>query len=126
VLAPHERSALDGSSFYIEPARDAAPAGLGLAEYRRALREQRKIRVLWQGEDGEPSSRIVWPIMLGFAGKKRSFAAWCETRGAYDLFTAEKIVAAEILADRYPRSRRVMVAEWRAIAAEHCNATVKD
>lgn len=121
VLSPQAQHALDGTSFYVAPAPEIAPNGFDLAELRRALREQRKVRLLWRREDGTGFERTVWPIMLGFNGTQRSFAGWCESEGGFALFREEQILQSEVLSERYPRNRRQLVKDWRAIAAETCS-----
>ncbi|QNQ10422.1 helix-turn-helix transcriptional regulator [Sphingomonas alpina] len=119
VLAPEMREALDDSSFYVGGTSTMA-AGLDLAQCRRALREQRKMRIAYREEGVGMSERIVWPIMLGFAETERSIAGWCETNGDYHLFHGDRIVHAEVLAERYARDRRKLVKEWRASAQHPC------
>ncbi len=40
-------------------------------------------------------------------------AAWCELRGGFRHFRADRIEAAELLPERLPRSRKALVKEWR-------------
>jgi predicted DNA-binding transcriptional regulator YafY len=40
--------------------------------------------------------------------------AWCELRRDFRHFRLDRIAAAEATADRLPRRRRVLLAEWRS------------
>ncbi|MCE3606601.1 hypothetical protein LXA47_23805 [Massilia sp. P8910] len=48
---------------------------------RRAIREQRKVRITYTDQDGVVPERTIWPIMLGFFESRRLIAAWCESSG---------------------------------------------
>ncbi|TCM07393.1 YafY family protein [Sphingomonas sp. PP-CC-3G-468] len=114
VLAPNMRQALDDTSFYVGSPRRPAVTALDLARCRQALREQRKMRLTYMDQGGGTLERVVWPIMLGFVGTRRSVAGWCETDSDFRIFHAERIVEAEMMSDRYVRNRRTLVKEWRA------------
>lgn len=119
VLAPQMRSALDDSSFYVG-GRPIPATGLDLQDCRTALREQRKMRLVYRDDSGI-SDTIVWPIMLRLDEVGRSLAAWCETRHEFRVFLAERIADAALLPERYPRNRRQLVKEWRASARHPCS-----
>lgn len=123
VLAPRMRNALDDTSFYVESARKSLASGFDLQQCRRALREQRKMKITYRAPNGEHAERTIWPIMLGFEGTKRSVAAWCETDNDFRIFDTEWIVESEISAARYSRNRRQLVKEWRASPNYPCKGT---
>jgi predicted DNA-binding transcriptional regulator YafY len=81
---------------------------------RLAIRDQRKLRIGYSDQAGEQSSRVIWPIILGFMDSRRFIAAWCELREDYRLFRIDRIEEIEFLADRYQRNRRELTREWRA------------
>lgn len=60
------------------------------------------------------SKRITWSIVLGFVAPWCFIVGWCELRQDFRLFRADCITHAEFLNDRYSRSRRQLVKEWRA------------
>ena len=120
VLPPEMRVALDDDTVYVgHPQRTAVP--VDLSELRRALREQRKVRIDLPEALAPISEQIVWPIMLGFVDGRRFIAAWCESDGEYRVIGLDDIVAAEVLVDRYSRSRRQLVKEWRGREVRPCN-----
>lgn len=113
VLPPEMRRALDDDALYISHKREDT-SGLDLAQVRRAMREQRKMRIIYGDQNGAVSERTIWPIALGFIESRRFIAGWCELRGDFRLFRADRIVQVEFLDDRYSRNRRQLVKEWRA------------
>lgn len=121
VLPPDMRSALDDDTIYVgHPLKGPMP--LDLSEIRRALREQRKLRITLSIEHAPVDGQVVWPIMLGFIETKRFIAAWCELDSQFRVIGMDGIVSAEVLAERYPRNRRQLVKEWRAQEVLPCNS----
>lgn len=120
VLPPDMRRALNDNTLYISRQLDN-PAGLDLARVREAIREQRKMRVLYTDENGNTAERVIWPIILGFIDAQRFIAAWCEALGDFHMFHAARVVKADFLEERYQASRRQLVKEWHARAKLHCN-----
>jgi len=95
----------------------AGPAGAGaphLGVIRAAMRAERRLRIAYTDRKGKPSERVVWPIAVGFFDTADMLAAWCETRQDFRHFRLDRIATAEMLPDRMPRRRRVLMAEWRA------------
>lgn len=89
------------------------PQAVELALLRRALNEGRKLALTYTDEKGARTERIVWPVSLGFFESTRVLVAWCELRGGFRHFRADRIEAAEILPERLPRPRRQLMKEWR-------------
>jgi predicted DNA-binding transcriptional regulator YafY len=113
VLPPEMRRALDDDAMYIGRQREDA-SGLDLARVRTAMREQQKMHIVYADHAGATTQRTIWPIMLGFVESRRFIAGWCELREDFRLFRADRIQKAEFLEDRYSRSRRQLVKEWRS------------
>lgn len=84
-----------------------------LALLRTAIRNETKLRFTYVNEQGVRTTRTVWPVALAFYDRVRVLTAWCELRGAYRHFRADRITEAADLTERYPRRRRVLLKEWR-------------
>ncbi len=113
VLPPEMRRALDDDALYIGRKKEDT-SSLDLAQVRRAMREQRKMHIMYMDQNGAVSERTIWPIMLGFVETRRFIAGWCELRGDFRLFRTDRIVKIDFLDDHYSRNRRQLVKEWRA------------
>jgi len=113
VLSPELRRVIDDDALYIGRQREGTSA-IDLALVRRAMREQRKMRIQYRDHSGEATERIIWPILLGFVESKRFIAGWCELRTDFRLFRIDRIVNAVVLEDYYLGNRRLLVKEWRA------------
>jgi predicted DNA-binding transcriptional regulator YafY len=67
-----------------------------MADLRRALREQRKIRIRYQRADGVVSSRSVRPLCLAFFPPLWTFAGYCELRGEFRNFRLDRIQSLDV------------------------------
>jgi predicted DNA-binding transcriptional regulator YafY len=113
VLPREMRNLLDDDALYVGRKKEDT-SSLDLARVRRAMREQRKVHIVYKDHAKAASERTIWPIMLGFVESRRFIAGWCELREDFRLFRADRIVKIDFLADRYSRNRRQLVKEWRA------------
>lgn len=120
VLPPDMRSVFDDDTIYVGHSLKGS-THLDLSEIRRALREQRKLRIKLSLEHAPEDEQVIWPIMLGFIEAKRFVAAWCELDEQFRVIGMDDITSAEVLAERYLRSRRLLVKEWRALEIRPCN-----
>ncbi|MHA6853281.1 helix-turn-helix transcriptional regulator [Ralstonia pseudosolanacearum] len=120
ILPPNMRSAVDDDTVYVGlPTKAAMP--LDLSEIRRALREQRKVRITLSAPHDVAAEQVIWPIMLGFVDGKRFIAAWCELDAVFRVIGMDSIAGAQVLANRYTRNRRQLVKEWRNQEMRPCN-----
>lgn len=113
VLPSQLRHELESNALLV-PAPGVPPPQALLANVRRAIRGERKLRIAYRDGQGDASQRVVWPFALGFFEQARMVSAWCELRVAYRHFRVDRIVDLEMLAERYPRPRQQLLKEWRA------------
>ena len=112
VLPRDLKAQLDDDALIVGSGRER-PQNVELALLRRALREERKLAMSYRDEKGLRTERVVWPVALGFFESTRVLAGWCELRGAFRHFRADRIEAARILEERPPRRRQTLLKEWR-------------
>lgn len=103
------------------PVREAVSAGV----FRSAIRSGRKMTLHYSDEQGQPTQRIIWPVLLGYREAGRILAAWCELRGAFRYFRTDRISEAEILPERIPEQRAKLLVRWRAAMDAEREAYVK-
>lgn len=121
VLPPDMRAGLEDDTVYVgHRLRAALP--LALSDIRKALREQRKLRITLAPDYGPKGDLVVWPIMLGLIEGNRFIAAWCELDDQFRVIGMADIATAEVLTDRYSRPRRQLVKEWRTHDVRPCNS----
>ncbi|MGB7195051.1 MAG: YafY family protein [Collimonas pratensis] len=119
VLPSEMRRALDDNALYIS--RQSEDTGLDLGRVRQALREQRKMHVVYREENGTMLEQTIWPIMLGFVESRWFIAAWCESLDDFLRFRADWIVKVEFLDEYYLGNRRQLVKEWHTRETHPCN-----
>lgn len=96
----------------------AGPSGSNAASHlaliREAIRSETKLHLHYTDKRSVPTERTVWPVALGFFAAAEVLAAWCETRQGFRHFRLDRIAAAEPTI-RYPKRRRLLLAEWRLL-----------
>jgi predicted DNA-binding transcriptional regulator YafY len=117
VLPAELRHKLHDSAFHVSR-RAPKTLSVDIQMLRQAMREQRKLRIVYRDPKGSETERVVWPIMLAFFEARRIIAGWCELRKDFRTFRADRIVRAKLLKERYPGRRRDLVKQWRTQVAE--------
>lgn len=93
-LRPHVTLPSVGARPFVRPSPDT----IDLAELRRAIREGRKVRLVYRAESsGVGTDRTVWPVVLGYDATLRMLIAWCELRQDFRHFRTDRIEVLEVL-----------------------------
>jgi predicted DNA-binding transcriptional regulator YafY len=82
---------------------------------RRSIREERKLAIAYRNAEEETSSRLIWPVALGFFDECEMLGAWCELRGDFRHFRVDRILECHQQADRLPIPHRRLIAEYRKL-----------
>lgn len=114
VLPDDLKDRLEATALLVGPNESGAAGEVELPAIRRAIREERKLRIRYIDSDGGTTRRTIWPFALGFFDRARVVAAWCELRQAYRHFRTDRIAALTLTETRYPRRRQALLREWRA------------
>ncbi|MEQ1688520.1 MAG: YafY family protein, partial [Sphingopyxis sp.] len=83
------------------------------AEIRAAIRKNRKFTLDYVDAEGRASQRIIWPILMGYMEDKRIIVGWCELRGDFRTFRADRIAAGQMLAEAIPERAATLRRRWR-------------
>jgi len=94
------------------PAWKIAPDAIDVAAVRAAIRDARKIRLVYRDEQDRESRRMVWPILIGYLDAARLLVAWCELRRDFRSFRLDRIVGAEFTDEPYPARPAALRARW--------------
>ena len=113
VLPKDLRAVVDETALLAGPALARPPETVELAELRRAIRDQKKARIQYTNDQGSQTERVIWPLGLAFFQRARLLVAWCEMRGDFRSFRTDRMAEWETLAARLPKSRVVLLREWR-------------
>lgn len=115
VLPANIKSGMNAFALRVGPPAQEALTRENLTMLRDAIREQQKIRLDYQSQDGVRSQDVVWPFTIGYFTDGRILVAWCEKRRDYRHFNTSGIVSAEVLTDTYPISCDKLFREWQAL-----------
>ncbi|MCV6585701.1 MAG: YafY family transcriptional regulator [Marinibacterium sp.] len=83
------------------PMDDPAKGCVSLADLRGAVRACRKLRLTYRDLEGTETRRVVRPLVVIYHVDCTLLAAWCELRGGFRHFRADRIWAAELLEDSF-------------------------
>ena len=84
-----------------------------LPTLRRAIREQRALHLAYADAGNRVSQRTIWPFAMAFLDDRRLLAAWCELRGDFRHFRADRVLGLEDAGRRYPETRHGLLRRWR-------------
>jgi predicted DNA-binding transcriptional regulator YafY len=84
-----------------------------LADIRRAMREERQIKLGYRDKQGQVTDRTVYPVALGYFENHQSLVAFCSLRQDYRTFRVDGMQTVEVLADPLPEPRRTLFHRWR-------------
>jgi predicted DNA-binding transcriptional regulator YafY len=89
------------------------PDGLDISAVRQAIHAGRKLYLSYRADDGGETERKIWPIAIGYMDYARMLVAWCELRGDFRHFRADRVMAAQFLEERYPERPGILRARWK-------------
>jgi predicted DNA-binding transcriptional regulator YafY len=113
VLPPERAEALDWPTLMAGAAKLGEEESASLPLVRKALGLERKLELAYVDKEGRRSTRIVWPVAVGFFDHARMLAAWCETREAFRHFRLDRMAAVTVMDERPPKARRTLLRDWR-------------
>ena len=96
------------------PLEDGVSFGEHVPLIRAAIRESRKLRIDYQDAKGSPTARTIWPLGLYLFSHVTMIGAWCEVRGDYRAFRAERVKGCRPLDERFNGRNGAMMAEFVA------------
>jgi len=93
-----------------------APDSISSDDLRRALRENRKVRLRYRDLAERETERIVWPVLIGYFQYARGLVGFCELRNDFRHFRTDRMISLEVLDAHPPRRRAVLMREWERSA----------
>lgn len=82
------------------------------ATLRQAIRVRFKLHLAYQDQNGEVTDRVVWPLLIAYLDSVRFIVAWCETRQDYRHFRTDRVQKLDVLDEKYPGRRAVLIKTW--------------
>lgn len=97
----------------------ALEEGVGFGDHlpaiRHAIRDSRKLAIGYADAAAQPTTRTIWPLGLYLYSHVTLVCAWCELRGGYRAFRAERIGECETLPDRFDARGGMLLRDFLAI-----------
>ncbi|MEK0164789.1 YafY family protein [Phaeobacter sp. JH20_36] len=91
-----------------DPERGCVSKGL----LRQAVRESRKLRLTYLCPDSGETLRVLRPLALIYNVETTLLAAWCELRGGFRHFRADRMLCADLLADSFAAEADLLRKLW--------------
>ena len=85
------RHHLDTLTLWAPDDHHSEPISIDQVALRRAMREQRKVRLTYADADGRKTERTVRPLVMAFYGPVWLLATWCELRKGFRVFRLDRI-----------------------------------
>ena len=115
VLPDPLRGQLEAPPFHVSEGDVQEPGAISLAELRVAIREARKLRIVYRDGGGTPTQRVVRPVAIEYYVQATLVCGWCELRQDYRHFRADRIERADLLPDCFAEDRERLHAGWLAL-----------
>jgi len=111
------RLLINDSAARTPPSWSMPTDGLDVALARAWARAGRKIALVYRDKNGEVSERTVWPVAIAYFDASRILVAWCELRGDFRDFRADRVISADFLEERFPCRPAELRRKWSASLA---------
>ncbi len=112
ILPPALKESFNSAPLFAPVFRQREVARIDESLLRRALREWRKIRIRYRDVKEEVTTRVIWPVALGYFETTRGLSAWCEMRQGFRLFRTDRIEELGLLDEKIPRRRALLMRDW--------------
>jgi predicted DNA-binding transcriptional regulator YafY len=117
------QSQLVATPLYVSDGSAPAVTGIDLSQLRNAIRETRKLAVTYVDEEGRHTRRTIWPIAMAYYVDVTLVGAWCELRNDFRHFRVDRIVASDVLDERFSADSDRLTAEWLALRKDRPDAS---
>jgi predicted DNA-binding transcriptional regulator YafY len=117
------QSQLVAAPLYVSDGSAPAVTGVDLSQVRGAIRESRKLAVTYVDEEGRRTRRTIWPIAMAYYVDVTLVGAWCELRNDFRHFRVDRILASDVLDERFSADSGRLTAEWLALRKDRPDAS---
>jgi predicted DNA-binding transcriptional regulator YafY len=127
AVLPNDRKApIAAQPFYVSHYGAEASPVIELSEIRKAIRENRKLRIDYQDAEGRGSTRTIWPIAVAYYVEVELVCGWCELREDFRHFRADRITSIAFLQERFANEGRHLIDDWMAATSGRMSDPLRD
>jgi predicted DNA-binding transcriptional regulator YafY len=112
ILPSALQGQLTSPSVFVSEHGASEPAIADLALIRRAIRNHNKLRIDYLDRQGEQTTRQIWPIAVAYFVEVTLICAWCELRGDYRHFRADRIQSLKVTGETFSTDGGRLMMEW--------------
>jgi len=105
VIPERLRGYMAATALLAPPSWHMEPIGFDLADLRRAVRAQLKVRFSYRDVLGRSSQRTVRSLSLAYFGPVWILAAWCELRDDFRTFRLDRMTGFEVTGETFRAER---------------------
>jgi predicted DNA-binding transcriptional regulator YafY len=116
------QSQLVAAPLYVSDGSAPAVTGVDLSQLRSAIRETRKLAIIYVDEENRHTRRTIWPIAMAYYVDVTLVGAWCELRNDFRHFRVDRILASDVLDERFSADSGRLTAEWLALRKDRPSA----
>jgi predicted DNA-binding transcriptional regulator YafY len=109
------RPVLYDAALLVPPKYDQMIERVDVAKIRAAIRDGRKVHLAYRDENSAATTRVIWPIAVSYFDAQRLIVAWCELRSNFRSFRTDRMQMIEVMPDKYPERRKVLLKKWLEI-----------
>jgi predicted DNA-binding transcriptional regulator YafY len=113
VLPEKLKPFLYDAALLVPTRHDHVADKIDVAQLRAAIRDGRKVSIAYKAEEGAETSRTIWPIAVSYFDAQRIIIGWCELRKDFRSFRTDRMHAMEVLKEKYPERRKVLLKRWQ-------------
>lgn len=113
VLPERLRPFLFDAALLVPPQFRLVEDSVNVALLRGAIREGRKVSLLYRNEAGIESSRVIWPIAVAYFDAQRLIVGWCELRSDFRSFRTDRMISISVMDEKYGIRRKVLLKQWQ-------------
>lgn len=113
ALPAEMRDAMEATPMLVGPGSEIEQVSVDPVLLRKAIRTERKLSIAYRDGNGVATERVIWPFAYAFFDQVQLLVGWCEMRGDFRSFRADRVVRATLLETRYPKRRQLLLARWR-------------
>ena len=95
------------------PPDDPEQGCVSIASLRSAIRQERKLQIIYRDQSGSQSERIIRPIAVIYHLECVLLIGWCELRGALRHFRTDRIYGCQLLDESFEGESLVLRRLWR-------------
>jgi predicted DNA-binding transcriptional regulator YafY len=122
VLPESLKPMLFDASLMAPPSWALVDDAVDVSLIRRAIREQRKLELVYRDENKNESTRTIWPIGISYFDAQRLVIAWCELRVGFRTFRTDRMIMCVASDEKYKERRKVLLKRWMTDVQSHGGA----